>query len=126
MRIEERTVDSVAVIEMHGDIVLNGPGPDLADRVRSLLEHDRRHILLDVGDVRYVDSGGVGALIASLAAARHRGGSLKLLDVPKRLSDLLAVTKLSAAFECFETEAEAIASFGHAPTAQGAAARQEK
>lgn len=111
MRIEERTVNNVAVVRVHGDIILNGPGPDLADEVRSLLEQDRRLIVLDMGDVRYVDSGGIGELVASFAAARHRCGSIKLSGVTKRLNDLLVITKLLNVFECFETEEEAIHSF---------------
>ena len=87
MRIEERVVGNVAVVKVHGDIVLNGSGPDLADKVRSLLEQDRRRIVLDLGDVRYVDSGGIGELVESFTAAQQRGGSVKLLGVTKRLND---------------------------------------
>jgi anti-sigma B factor antagonist len=111
MRIEERVVNNVAVVTVHGDIVLNGSGLDLADKVRSLLEQERRHIVLDVGDVRYVDSGGIGQLMESFTAAQHRGGSVKLLGVTRRLNDLLVITKLLNVFECFETEQEAIDSF---------------
>jgi anti-sigma B factor antagonist len=115
MRIEERIVNNVAVVTVHGDIVLNASGPDLADKVRSLLEQDRRRIVLDVGDVRYVDSGGIGELVESFTAAQHRGGSIKLLGVTKRLNDLLVITKLLNVFECFDTEKEALDSFdGHA------------
>src|SRR4026209_1387816 len=114
MRIEDRIVNNVAVVTVHGDIVLNGSGPDLADKVRSLLEQDRRRIVLDVGDVRYVDSGGIGELVESFTAAQHRGGSIKLVGVTKRLNDLLVITKLLNVFECFDTEKEALASFdGH-------------
>ena len=110
MRIEERTVSKVAVVRVHGDIVLNGSGPDLADTVRSLLERNRRLIVLDMSDVRYVDSGGIGELVASFTAAQHRGGSIKLAGVTKRLNDLLVIAKLLNVFECFENEQEAIAS----------------
>jgi anti-sigma B factor antagonist len=112
MRIEERIIDGVVVAKLHGDIVLNGSGAALADRVRSLLERDRRCIALDLGDVRYVDSGGIGDLVESLSAARNRGGAVKLIGVTKRLSDLLVITKLLNVFDCFETEDEAIESFG--------------
>ena len=111
MRMEERVVNNVAVIKVHGDIVLNGPGPDLADKVRTVLEQDRRQIVLDMGDVRYVDSGGVGELVESFTAAQHRGGAIKLLGVTRRLNDLLVITKLLNVFECFDSEADAIASF---------------
>ena len=112
MRIEERVVANVAVVTVHGDIVLNGTGPDLANIVRVLLDRDRRGILLDMGDVRYVDSGGIGELVESFTAARHRGGCVKLVGVTKRLNDLLVITRLLNVFECFDNEQEAIASFG--------------
>ena len=117
MRIEERVVGNVAVVKVHGDIVLNGSGPDLADKVRSLLEQDRRRIVLDLGDVRYVDSGGIGELVESFTAAQQRGGSVKLLGVTKRLNDLLVITKLLNVFECFDAEDEAIGSFEARPVA---------
>jgi anti-sigma B factor antagonist len=119
MRIEDRTINNVAVVRVHGDIVLNGHGPDLADKVRSLLDQDRRLIALDLGDVRYVDSGGVGELVESFTAAQHRGGSLKLFGVTRRLNDLLVIAKLLNVFECFDTEAEALASFEVRAAARG-------
>lgn len=111
MRLEDRIVNNVAVVRIHGDIVLNASGPDLADKVRSLLEQERRSIVLDMGHVRYVDSVGIGELVASFTAAQHRGGAIKLSGVTKRLNDLLVIAKLLNVFECFETEQEAIDSF---------------
>jgi anti-sigma B factor antagonist len=111
MRIEERIVDNVAVLSVHGDIVLNASGQNLADRIRRILEQDRQCIALDMGDVRYVDSGGIGELVEAFSAAQNRGGSLKLFGVNRRLSDLLVITKLLNVFECFDTEREAIDSF---------------
>lgn len=117
MRMEERFVNNVAVVKVRGDIVPSDPGPDLAERVRSLLERDRLWIVLDLSDVRYVDSGGIGELVESLTAARHQGGAIKLLRVNQRLSDLLVITKLLNVFERFDTEAEAVASFRRAAVA---------
>jgi anti-sigma B factor antagonist len=111
MRIEERIVDNVAVVSVHGDIMFNASGPDLSDRIRNLLDQGRRLIALDMGDVRYVDSGGIGELVEAYSAAQNRGGSLRLFGVTKRLNDLLVITKLLNVFECFETEREAIGSF---------------
>ena len=112
MRLEERIVNNVAVVRVHGDIVLNTSGPDLADKVRSLLEQERRAIVLDMADVRYVDSVGIGELVASFTAAQHRGGAIKLFGVTRRLNDLLVIAKLLNVFECFDNEQEAIDSFG--------------
>lgn len=115
MRVDERLIDDVSVIGVHGDIVLNGSGPDLADHVRGLLDQDRRRILLDLSDVRYVDSGGIGELVASYSAAKNRGGALKLVGVTSRLNDLLVITRLLNVFECFDTQREALDSFRTAP-----------
>ena len=111
MLIEERLVNNVSIVKVYGDIVLNGSGPDLADRIRTLLDRDRRYIVLDMSDVRYVDSGGIGTLAESFMAARHRGGAIKLVGVTNRLNDLLVITKLLNVFECFDSEREAIESF---------------
>ncbi|HQZ38067.1 MAG TPA: STAS domain-containing protein [Vicinamibacterales bacterium] len=116
MRLEERTIDMVTVVQVHGDIVLNGSHPSLADRIRHLLDENHRRIVLDLADVRYVDSGGLGEIVESFTAARNRGGTVKLLGITRRLNDLLVITKLLHVFECFETEAEAVQSFG-APAA---------
>jgi len=113
MRIQDRMVGDVAVVTVHGDIVLSGSGPSLPDRVRDLLDQDRSRIVLDLGDVRYVDSGGIGELVETFSAARNRGGVVKLFGLTKRLSDLLVITKLVNVFECFDTEGEAIESFRH-------------
>jgi len=112
MRIEERNIDDIAVVKIHGDIVLGGAGPLLADRIRGLLDRNRRRIVLDLADVRYVDSGGLGELVESFSAAKNRGGFVKLIGVTKRLNDLLVITKLLSVFDCFDTQEDAIDSFG--------------
>jgi anti-sigma B factor antagonist len=112
MRIEERTVGDVVIVKARGDITLNA-GSDvlLRDKIRSLLQQGRTSIVLDLGDVSYVDSAGLGQLVQVFATTRKAGGSLKLLNITKRLVDLLVVTKLLTVFESYDTEADAIASF---------------
>lgn len=112
MRLEESSIGDVSVVKVRGDIVLNAPGPALLDKVRSLLLQERRKIVLDLADVRYVDSGGIGALVESYRAARHLGGTVKLTGVTTRVNDLLVITKLLNVFDCFDTEVDALASFG--------------
>ena len=112
MSIEDRNIANVAVVRVHGDIVLNGSGAVLADRIRTLLEQNRRRIVLDLADVRYVDSGGLGALVEAFSAAKNRGGVVKLTGVTGRLNDLLVITKLLNVFDCFDTQEAAIESFG--------------
>ena len=95
-----------------GDITL-GKGADviLKDKINSLLQQGHRKLLLDLGAVAYVDSAGLGQLVALHATATRQSAVLKLLNVTKRLHDLLVVTRLLVVFETFENEAEALASF---------------
>ena len=112
MNIEQRRVGDVLVLSITGDITMNGTGgAQVADKVRSALQGGRNRIVLDLGHVRYVDSPGLGDLVQALSAARNRGGALKLLNVTRRLNDLLVVTKLLTVFDCFDQESEALASF---------------
>ena len=112
MQIGQRMVGDVAVVEITGDITLNKGGDVIIkDKVQSLLQQGNRKLLLDLGNVSYVDSAGLGQLVQVFATTRHLGGSLKLLHVTKRLQDLLVLTKLLTIFESYDDEAEAIASF---------------
>jgi len=113
MQIEQRVVGEVAVIQVLGDITL-GKGGDviLKDKIQSLLQQGYRKLLLDMGHVSYVDSAGLGQLVQVYATTSHLGGSMKLLNLTKRLKDLLVLTKLLTVFETYDSEAEALASFG--------------
>jgi anti-sigma B factor antagonist len=112
MTIEQRTVGEVVILTVGGSITMSGADSTrLADKVRSTLEQGQLRIVLDLAGVPYVDSSGLGELIAAYSAAKKRGGALKLLNVTKRLEDLLILTRLLTVFECFDTEPEAIASF---------------
>jgi anti-sigma B factor antagonist len=112
MYIEQRTVGDVVVLSIIGDIAMNGTGASqVADKVRSVLQEGHDRLVLDLGRVRYVDSAGLGELVQAFSAVRNRGGAMKLLNVTKRLNDLLVVTKLLTVFECFEQESVALASF---------------
>lgn len=116
MKMEQRTVDEVVVLSSVGDIAMNGAGASLlADRVRSLLQDGHDRLVLDLGHVRYVDSAGLGELVHAFSAVRNRGGAIKLLNITRRLTDLLVVTRLLTVFDCFDGEAEALASFADQP-----------
>ena len=116
---EQRTVDEVVVLSIVGDIAMNGAGASLlADRVRSLLQDGHDRLVLDLGHVRYVDSAGLGELVHAFSAVRNRGGAIKLLNLTRRLTDLLVVTRLLTVFDCFDGEAEALASFADQPVSQ--------
>src|SRR5215510_13348766 len=112
MQIEQRVVGDVAIIQVLGDITL-GKGGDviLKDKIQSLLQQGYRKLLLDLGSVSYVDSAGLGQLVQVYATTSHLGGSLKLVNLTKRLKDLLVLTKLLTVFDSYDNEADAIASF---------------
>jgi anti-sigma B factor antagonist len=119
MTIEQRTVGDVVVLSITGDIAMNGSGASqLADEVRSVLLDGHNRLVLDLSHVRYVDSGGLGEIVHALSDVRKRGGAMKLLNVTKRLNDLLVVTRLLTVFDCFDDEAEAVASFDAQPVAR--------
>jgi anti-sigma B factor antagonist len=83
----------------------------LKDKIRSLLQQGRQKLLLDLGNVSYVDSAGLGQLVQAHVTVKKAGGSLKLLNLTKRLHDLLILTRLATVFDTYDTEAEALASF---------------
>jgi anti-sigma B factor antagonist len=112
MKLEERESGDITIITVVGDITLSG-GADvvLKDKIRSLLQQGRKKLLLDLGNVNYVDSAGLGQLVQSHVTAKNGGGSLKLLNLTKRLNDLLVLTRLVTVFDSYNTEAEALKSF---------------
>lgn len=112
MTIEERRLGDIVVLSVAGDITMRGSAvPRLADKVRSLVQDGHLYLVLDLGRVRYVDSAGLGDLVQASAAVRSRGGEMKLLNVGRRLTDLLVVTRLLTVFDCYEQEGAALASF---------------
>jgi anti-sigma B factor antagonist len=112
MTINERTVGAVRVFDLGGQLTL-GPGGSelLTDKVRSVLQQGEKRMLLNLRDVTYMDSAGLGALVQSFATVTRQGGRLKLVNTTARLQDLLTITKLATVFEMFDTEPAAIASF---------------
>jgi anti-sigma B factor antagonist len=112
MQIDEKTTGEVTVIKITGDITLNQGGDImLKDKVQSLLQQGQRKLVLDLGNVSYVDSAGLGQLVQIHATTKSKGGSLRLANVTKRLKDLLVVTKLVTVFDSYDSEAEAVGSF---------------
>jgi len=112
MQISQRTVGDVVIVEISGKITL-GEGGDaiLKDKMRSLIQQGHKKLLLNLGEVSYVDSAGLGEIVQAYATVNKDGGKLKLLNITKRIKDLLSITKLLTVFDTFDSEAEAIASF---------------
>jgi len=114
MTIQERAVGSVTVLDCDGKLVLGDGDALLKDKVHSLMFQGRKQILLNLGGVSYVDSSGLGALVASSTTANNNGGQIRLVNLTKRLHDLLVISKLVNVFETFDSEADAIRSFAGA------------
>src|SRR5262247_499923 len=115
MQVSERMVGDVMIVDVSGKVTL-GEGGDaiLGDKFRSLVHQGHKKLLLNLADVTYVDSAGLGAIVQSYATVKNQGGALKLVNATKRLHDLLSITKLLLVFETFDNEAEAVASFSTA------------
>jgi anti-sigma B factor antagonist len=120
VHIEKRMAGDVMVLSLVGDMTIDGSEAVMvADKVRSEMVQGQTRFVLDLGHVRYIDSAGLGELIHTFAAVRNRGGAMKLANITKRVNELLILTRLLTVFECFDSEADAIASFP-AARAQGA------
>jgi anti-sigma B factor antagonist len=118
MQLEERRIANVAIIAVAGDVTgARGADVLLKDKVQSLIHQGYPNLIIDLSDVSHINSEGLGQLVEAYGAAKNRGGALKLLHVTNRIRDLLVVTRLLTVFDAFESEAEALASFGAPITA---------
>jgi anti-sigma B factor antagonist len=111
MQINERHVGDVAIIDLNGRLVLGDSDNLLRDKVNSLVQQGEKNILVNLGQVSYMDSSGIGELVGCYTTVTRRGGALKLVGLTKRISDLLAITKLLTVFDSYDAEKEAVASF---------------
>jgi anti-sigma B factor antagonist len=111
LSITERQAGDVTVLDLSGKITIGEGSVQLRETVRQLLEAGKKKILLNLGDVSYVDSSGIGELVSSYSTTNKNEGQLKLLNLTKKIQDLLAITKLLTVFEIHESEESALASF---------------
>ncbi len=114
MKIKTRQVDGVTIMDCSGRITLGEGSVQLRDAVRDLLAKGSKQILLNLGDVTYIDSSGIGELVSAFTTVRNQGGDLKLLNLTKKVHDLLQITKLYTVFDVKDDEASAVASFARA------------
>jgi anti-sigma B factor antagonist len=111
MDIAERAVSDVTVLDLKGKMTLGEGDELLKDKINSLLQQGKKKLVLNLEGVPYIDSAGLGEIVRTYTTVSRQGGSLKLLNLTKRIEDLLSITKLLTVFETFDTEAEAIQSF---------------
>ncbi len=111
MVIDERTVGEVTVLDLKGKMTLGEGDELLKDKINSMLANGRKKLVLNLESVPYIDSAGLGEIVRTYTTVSRQGGSLKLLNLTKRIEDLLSITKLLTVFETFDTEADAVKSF---------------
>ncbi len=111
MKASNRQVDGITVVDMSGRITLGEGSVVLRDSIRDLISKGQKKILLNLGDVTYIDSSGIGELVSAFTAVRREGGELKLLKLTKKVHDLLQITKLYTVFDIKDDEAIAIQAF---------------
>ena len=117
MTASTRQVGGVTVVDISGRIELGEESAAVRDLVSKLLSNGHKQILLNLGDVNYIDSSGLGVLVSSFTSARKQGGELKLLNLTDRVTDLMQMTKLYTIFDVREDEAVAVKSFGQSTAA---------
>ncbi len=111
MKSTTRQVDGVTIVDLSGRITLGEGSTMLRDIVRDMIAKGNKKILLNLGDVTYIDSSGIGELVSAFTTVRNGGGELKLLNLTKKVHDLLQITKLYTVFDIKDDEANAIQSF---------------
>ena len=111
VKIEERVVGPVTILNIIGRLTIDEAAQHLKNDIEDLISRGRLHVVLNLAHVPYIDSGGLGQLVASYGSVKRAGGTMKLLNVNSRNHDLLSITRLVTVFECFDSEAEAVKSF---------------
>ena len=111
MKASTRQENGVTIVDLSGQIKLGEGSSVLRDTVKDLLGKGRKNILLNLGDINYIDSSGIGELVSAYTSVRNQGGELKLLKLTKKVHDLLQITKLYTVFDVKDDEATAISSY---------------
>jgi len=111
LNIKDRQAGDVTILDLSGKITIGEGSVQLREAVRKLLDEGKKKILLNLGDVSYVDSSGIGELVSSYTTTNNNGGQLKLLNLTKKIQDLLMITKLLTVFETYDSEEAAVSSY---------------
>lgn len=111
LKVKERQAAGVAILDFSGRIILGKETALMRDSILDLVARGRKSIVLNLADVPYIDSTGIGELVSALQAVRHAGGDLKLLNLTRKVRDMVEVVKLGSIFELFQDEATAVKSF---------------
>ena len=109
--VKERQAGDVTILDMTGEVRIGEGSISLRDSIRNLADQGKKKVLLNLAGVKYMDSTGVGELIANYTTIKRQGGQLKLLNLTDRIQNLLVITKLLTVFDSYDNEAEALKSF---------------
>lgn len=109
LTITERAAGEATILDLQGSVIMGGGSAKLRDYIRRLLEEGRKQVLLNFAAVKYIDSSGVGELVAALLALNRRGGRLKLTNLSEKVEEILTLSSLRTFFEIYDDEAEALA-----------------
>lgn len=113
MKASTRQQQDITIVDLSGQIKLGEGSSVLRDTVKDLVGKGRKKILLNLADISYIDSSGVGELVSAFTSVRNQGGELKLLNLTKKVHDILQITKLYTVFDVKDDEAEALAAFNN-------------
>jgi anti-sigma B factor antagonist len=111
LEIAERQIGAVTILDLSGKLTIDQDAQRLKDKINSLIHQQHTKVVLNLGDVSYIDSGGLGQLVSSYGSLAKTSGGLKLLHVNKRNHDLLSITRLVTIFDAYDSEEEAVKSF---------------
>jgi len=111
MKVATRQVDGITILDLSGRITLGEGSVTLRDAVHDVLAKGSKKILLNLENISYIDSSGIGELVSGFTSVRNAGGELKLLNLTKKVHDLLQITKLYTVFDIWDNEASAISAF---------------
>jgi len=111
MKVATRQVDGVTILDLSGRITLGEGSVTLRDAVHDLVGKGSKHILLNLENISYIDSSGIGELVSAFTSVKNSGGELKLLNLTKKVHDLLQITKLYTVFDIWDSEASAVSAF---------------
>lgn len=112
LRIEEKESLGATVLTLAGRVTLGDESNQLRSKIKEVLAQGKKRLVLDLGDVSYIDSAGLGTLVAAYTSARGNGGEIRLANVTKKFHELLSITKLVTIFDVYDSVADAVKSFG--------------
>ena len=111
LHIESKDTDGVTILTLSGRVTLGDESNQLRTSIKDFLTHGRKRLVLDLADISYIDSAGLGTLVAAYTSARSEGGDIRLASVTKRFGELLNITKLVTIFSVYDSAADAVKSF---------------